>query len=80
MLFPAICLMELTLPAHFGWEEWTTEALFYKRPKLHAWFEVMRYETPAAAAEQQVAAWLARQGVDWQRLALDCPTRKRRSV
>ena len=34
-LFPSFCLMHKTLPQHFGWKEWTDEAFFWKRPRLH---------------------------------------------
>ena len=34
-VFPTFCLLSSTLPLHFGWEEYTTEALFWKRPRLH---------------------------------------------
>ena len=47
LIFPSFCLYYEALPSHFGWEEWTDEALFYKRPRLHAWFELLRTETGA---------------------------------
>ena len=40
-------LFAKTLVPHFGWTEWTAEALFYQRPNLHAWFMLMQYERAA---------------------------------
>ena len=41
-LWPSIVLCQQTLPTHFGWTEWTDEALFWRRPRLHAWAELSK--------------------------------------
>ena len=71
-LLPSMILCEKTLPEHFGWTEWTDEALFWRRPRLHAWYEVILYERAARQAEQQIAARL--EEVDFSVLAMDIPT------
>jgi hypothetical protein len=55
-LFPSMCLLHCTLPAHYGWTEWTEEAIFWKRPRLHAWFELMQYDRAARKAQGLVEA------------------------
>ena len=77
VLFPSILLVELTLPEHFGWTEWTDEALFYRRPRLHAWRELLAYERAARAAEEQVAELVAK--LDLSAVAMDVPTSRIRS-
>lgn len=76
-IFPAIALCAQTLPEHFGWTEWTNEALFWKRPRLHAWWELMSYERACKAAEQQIVARL--QDIDFSSIAIDVPTSQIRS-
>jgi len=78
-LFPSMCLLQMTLPTHFGWTEWTEEAIFWKRPRLHAWYELMMYEEEARAAERQVAAALDALQVDWEQVAVEVPTARLRS-
>ena len=41
VIFPSMAALESTLPQHFGWTEWTDEALFWRRPRLHAWWELI---------------------------------------
>mmetsp|Transcript_18479 Transcript_18479/g.46280 ORF Transcript_18479/g.46280 Transcript_18479/m.46280 type:complete len:204 (-) Transcript_18479:386-997(-) len=72
--FPSMCLLHKTLPTHFGWSEWTEEAIFWKRPRLHAWFELMLYEPAARKAERKVAIALSRLRVDWDQIAAPIPT------
>ena len=57
-IFPSMALFSQTLPVHFGWTEWTDEALFWRRPRLHAWFELMQYERPCKEAQRSIAARL----------------------
>ena len=73
-LFPSLVVLEQTLPTHFGWTEWTDEALFWRRPRLHAFFELMKYETPAREVEREVADRIAALEVDWEQLAFEVPT------
>ena len=54
-----------------GWEEWTDAALFWKRPNIHAWFELMGYEKAAEEAARELDASLSE--VDWSALSLDVP-------
>jgi len=76
-LYPSIIACELTLPVHFGWTEWTDEALFYRRPRLHAWRELMAYERAARTVEDQIAARLAE--LDLSAFAFEVPTSKIRT-
>ncbi len=70
-LFPSFCAYNLVLPAHYGWQEWTDEALFWKRPRLHAWFELMGRELGAASACAIVAEAVSQQSFEW---AVETPT------
>ena len=70
-LFPSVCFMHRVLPEHYGWEEWTEAAIFWKRPKLHAWFELMSYEKTAAAAARELDAGLGE--VDFAAIAIEVP-------
>ena len=51
--------------------------LFWRRPRLHAWWELMRYERAAKEAEVSVAAML--EAVDFSSIALDVPTSQLRT-
>ena len=73
-LFPSMSLFSQTLVPHFGWEPWTDEALFYRRPRLHAWYELMKYEDAARQVEEAVASRLEEVVTDWSELAVDVPT------
>ena len=78
--FPWIVLFEKTLPLYFGWEEWTEEAIWWKRPRLHAWYELMSYERAAREAQRTIEEGIA--GIDMTALSVDVPTstlRKKRS-
>lgn len=79
ILYPSFVLYHNALPAHFGWEDWTSEALFYKRPRLHAWFELMGYEKrmPAAAVQEQVDKLVSELSFEW---AQPVPTLSYRGV
>ena len=46
--FPSLAALEMTLPQHFGWEEWTDEALWWRRPRLHGALSTPRSRTPCA--------------------------------
>ena len=76
MLFPSFTLFELTLPSYFGWEEWTEEAIFYRRPRLHAWFELFSYERAAKAAKKAVSDGVA--SLDLSAMAVEVPTSRKR--
>lgn len=76
-LFPVMALCSLTLPNYFGWTEWTDEALFWRRPRLHAWFELFMYERAAKNCEMQLSARLGE--LDLAALAMDVPTSKLRT-
>jgi len=78
-LFPSMCLLHQTLPTHFGWEEWTEEAIFWRRPRLHAWFELIQYEPVARQAKQKVATALDALQVDWAQIAMEVPTARVRT-
>ena len=73
-IFPNMVLLKLTLPVHFGWTEWTDEAIFWRRPRLDAWYELMKYEKAAKAVEAAITSKLEEEIVDWGELALDVPT------
>ena len=55
-----------------GWEEWSNEALFWRRPRLHAWWELINYERACRTAKQQITARLSE--LDLARVAVDVPT------
>ena len=74
--FPSFALFEQTLPQFFGWEEWTEEAIWWKRPRLHAWYELMGYERAAREAQRTIEAGIA--GVDMTALSVDVPTSRLR--
>ena len=74
MLFPSMALLEQTLVPRFGWTEWTEEALFYRRPRLHAWWELMHYEDAAVRVEELVTSKLQDMSIDWDQIAFDVPT------
>mmetsp|Transcript_12370 Transcript_12370/g.28221 ORF Transcript_12370/g.28221 Transcript_12370/m.28221 type:complete len:110 (-) Transcript_12370:470-799(-) len=78
-LFPSMCLLHCTLPAHYGWTEWTEEAIFWKRPRLHAWFELMQYDRAARKAQGLVEAAVEEMQIDWDRIAIPVPTARLRS-
>ena len=62
---------------HFGWYEYTTDALFWKRPRLHSWFELCSYETPCVQAAARIEEAL--QAIDyWPSISVDVPTNKLR--
>jgi hypothetical protein len=75
-MFPAVAAFELTLPEHFGWTEWTNEALFYRRPRLHAWYELLSYERPVRDAAELVATRVAK--LDLAAVGVEVPTAKQR--
>mmetsp|Transcript_45377 Transcript_45377/g.146077 ORF Transcript_45377/g.146077 Transcript_45377/m.146077 type:complete len:178 (+) Transcript_45377:1230-1763(+) len=79
LIFPSFCLYYEALPSHFGWEEWTDEALFYRRPRLHAWFELLRTETgiPVGDVERRVRGATSQLSFEW---ATPVPTRSRRGI
>ena len=57
--------------------EYTTDALFWKRPRLHSWFELCSYETPCAQAAARIEEAL--QAIDyWPSISVDVPTNKLR--
>ena len=78
-IFPSMALFAKTLVPHFGWTPWTEEALFYRRPRLHAWWELMQYESAAATVDQIIADNLEALQVDWEDVAFEVPTSKLRS-
>lgn len=65
LIFPAFCLLHHTLPSHFGWTEWTDEALFYRRPRLHAWWELMLYESSAQEVTDDIRAHVEGLSISW---------------
>jgi len=77
IMFPSFCLLTHTLPTHFGWTEWTDEAIFYKRPRLHAWWELMQYKPPARKLAERI-----RQDVDALQIrwGVPVPTLARRTL
>ena len=75
--YPSIALCSLTLPDHFGWEPWTEESMFYRRPRLHAWYELISYEKACREAEKQIRAKLE-EVADLAKIAVDVPTSKLR--
>lgn len=79
LLYPSFVLFFNALPQHYGWTEWTSEALFYHRPRLHAWYELMGYErsVPASAAEESVRELVSQMSFEW---AQPVPTRVHRGV
>jgi hypothetical protein len=79
LLYPSFVLYFNALPQHYGWADWTSEALFYKRPRLHAWYELMGYERriPASAAEERVRELVSELSFEW---AVPVPTRSHRGV
>eukprot|EP00962_Isochrysis_galbana_P037091 scaffold12924_cov125-Isochrysis_galbana.AAC.10 len=79
LLYPSFVLYFNALPQHYGWTEWTSEALFYKRPRLHAWYELMGYERrmPASAAEESVRSLVSELSFEW---AQPVPTLSHRGV
>ena len=76
-LFPCVAMLDATLPKHFGWTEWTEEALFYQRPRLHAWWEMMLYEPEAVRVAQLVRDDVDALAITW---GVDVPTAKARGV
>ena len=70
-IFPAVCLLHHALPTHFGWTEWTDEALFYRRPRLHAWWELMLYEPAAEKVAADIGADVQTLAISW---GVDVPT------
>ena len=76
-LFPSVALLDATMPSHFGWTEWTEEALFYQRPRLHAWWEMMLYEPEAARVAQLVRDDVEALEISW---GVAVPTAKARGV
>lgn len=79
LMYPSFCLFYHALPVHFGWTEWTDEALFFKRPRLHAWFELMEYERalPVGDIRARVKEDIAGLSFDW---ATPVPTLSHRKV
>lgn len=69
----------LPTPCSFGWTEWTDEALFWRRPRLHAWYELMQYERGAQEVKEAVSSRLAEIVVDWSQLELEVPTARLRT-
>jgi len=67
LLYPSFVLFSAALPVHYGWKEWTSEALFYRRPQLHAWFELMAYQKKikAPTVEEQVRALVSELSFEW---------------
>eukprot|EP00965_Chrysotila_dentata_P262267 6214515-Pleurochrysis_carterae.AAC.2 len=65
LLFPSMCVLWHTLPRHFGWLPWTEEAIFYKRPRLHAWWELMQFEDPAAKVAEELLSDVEALSIDW---------------
>ena len=80
LLFPSLVLLENTLPVHFGWEAWSDEALFWRRPRLHAFFELIKYEPVAREVERSVIARLNDLDVDWSSIAVEVPTSNLRKI
>ena len=76
--FPTFCVLSWTLPRHFGWTGYTTEALFWKRPRLHAWFELCSYEAPCSNAAARIEDAL--EAIEyWPEISIDVPTNRLRS-
>lgn len=71
VIFPSMAALESTLPQHFGWTEWTEDALWWRRPRLHAWFELFLYESAAREAKKTIEARLAE--LNLEALAVDVP-------
>jgi len=78
LCFPSVALCAQTLPRYFGWSDWTAEALFWKRPRLHAWWELMSYERPCATTKKIIVARL--EEIDFSALAIDVPTSRIRTL
>lgn len=77
--FPTFCLLSWALPRHFGWEEYTTDALFWKRPRLHAWFDLCSYEEPCRDAAAKIEREL--EAIEyWPEISVDVPTNKQRKL
>jgi len=76
--FPSFCLLSSTLPEHFGWYEFTTEAMFWKRPRLHAWFELCNYEQPFREAASRIEA-VVKEIDYWSTIEVDVPTNNLRT-
>ena len=71
--FPTFCLLSWALPRHFGWTEYTTDALFWKRPRLHAWFDLCGYEEPCCDAAAKIEREL--EAIEyWPEISVDVPT------
>ena len=77
--FPSMALFANVLVPHFGWTPWTSEALFYRRPRLHAWFELMKYEAAAVEVEEAVGAQLQALQVNWEAVAMEVSTSRIRT-
>ena len=73
-LFPTLVLLEQTLPQHFGWTEYTDEALFWRRPRLHAYFALMKYEAPAKQVERELTERIMALELPWDEMAFEVPT------
>ena len=77
--FPTFCLLSWVLPRHFGWTEYTTDALFWKRPRLHAWFELCSYEQPCCDAAAKIKGAL--EAIEyWPAISVDVPTNTLRKL
>ena len=61
-------------------EAWSDEALFWRRPRLHAFFELIRYEPVAREVERSVIARLNDLDVDWSSIAVEVPTSNLRKI
>ena len=77
VLFPTFCALWSSMPAHYGWKEWSDEAIFYKRPRLHAWFELMNLD--AAGARTAAAIQADVESLDWS-WAAPVPTFETRTI
>lgn len=83
VIYPAMSLLQQTLPQHFGWSEWTPEAIFYKRPRVHAWMTMLELLPDTKVweeAREAVTARLAGLELNWTALAMDVPTLKLRKI
>ena len=77
--FPTFCLLSWALPRHFGWTEYTMDALFWKRPRLHAWFDLCTYEEPCREAAANIEREL--EAIEyWPEISVDVPTNKLRRL
>ena len=77
IVYPSMALFELSLPKYFGWEEWTNEALFYRRPRLHAWYELFNYERAAKTDRKALVQGVGE--MDLLALAVEAPTSAKRT-